>query len=206
VTLARDLNGTAPAAPGAAEIGTAKARALAGGDAGRWPGKLRVAERLAALLDPGSWTEDGLLANAEADGLPADGVRTGVGRVDGRKVAVIAHDFAVKAGSWGELTCEKQIRILERADRDLLPVIYLVDSAGGRLDEQMGFFRVPHLQPSGCAVRAGTPDLLPARPVRRGRCVHAGVHRLGRHGRGPGVDVPRLAAGGREGHRRAHDA
>ena len=123
MTLARDLNGSAPAALGAAEIGTAQARALAGGDAGRWPGKLRVAERLAALLDPGSWTEDGLLANADADGLPADGVRTGVGRVDGRKVAVIAHDFAVKAGSWGELTCEKQIRILERADRDLLPVI-----------------------------------------------------------------------------------
>ena len=40
----------------------------------------------------------------------------------------------------GRLTCEKQIRILERADRDLLPVIYLVDSAGGRLTEQLGFF------------------------------------------------------------------
>jgi acetyl-CoA carboxylase carboxyltransferase component len=63
-----------------------------------------------------------------------------VGRIDGRRVAVIAHDFAVKAGSWGRLTCEKQIRILERADRDLLPVIYLVDSAGGRLTEQLGFF------------------------------------------------------------------
>jgi acetyl-CoA carboxylase carboxyltransferase component len=67
-------------------------------------------------------------------------VRTGVGRVDGRRVAVIAHDFAVKAGSWGRLTCEKQIRILERADRDLLPVVYLVDSAGGRLPDQLGFF------------------------------------------------------------------
>ena len=62
------------------------------------------------------------------------------GTVEGRPVAVIAHDFAVKAGSWGELTCEKQIRILERADRDLLPVVYLVDSAGGRLTDQMGFF------------------------------------------------------------------
>lgn len=102
--------------------------------------KLPVADRLAVLLDPGSWREDGLLANASADGLPADGVRTGVGRVDGRPVAVIAHDFAVKAGSWGRLTCEKQVRILERADRDLLPVVYLVDSAGGRLTEQLGFF------------------------------------------------------------------
>ena len=72
--------------------------------------------------------------------MPADGVVTGVGTIEGRPVAVIAHDFGVKAGSWGELTCEKQIRILERADRDLLPVVYLVDSAGGRLTEQMGFF------------------------------------------------------------------
>jgi acetyl-CoA carboxylase carboxyltransferase component len=76
-----------------------------------------------------------------------------VGRVGGRAVAVIAHDFSVKAGSWGELTCEKQIRILERAYGDLLPVFYLVDSAGGRLTDQMGFFpgrrgasRIFHLQ------------------------------------------------------------
>ena len=107
-----------------------------------------MSDRLAVLLDPGSWREDGLLANADTNGdtnadnngLPADGVRTGVGQIGGRPVAVIAHDFAVKAGSWGRLTCEKQVRILERADRDLLPVVYLVDSAGGRLTEQLGFF------------------------------------------------------------------
>ena len=111
-----------------------------GNDTSRWPEKLPVSDRLAVLLDPGSWREDGLLANAAAQGLPADGVRTGVGRIGGRPVAVIAHDFAVKAGSWGRLTCEKQVRILERADRDLLPVVYLVDSAGGRLTDQLGFF------------------------------------------------------------------
>jgi len=114
--------------------------ATAGGDTSRWPTKLPVRDRLAVLLDPGSFVEDGLLANIRTEGLPADGVVTGVGTVEGRPVAVIAHDFAVKAGSWGELTCEKQIRILERADRDLLPVFYLVDSAGGRLTDQMGFF------------------------------------------------------------------
>jgi len=93
------------------------------------------------LVDEGSFVEDGLLATAgSATGLPADGVVTGVGRVEGRPVAIIAHDFTVKAGSWGAATCEKQIRILERADRDLLPVVYLVDSAGGRLTDQMGFF------------------------------------------------------------------
>lgn len=124
----------------AGTVRTAIVAAKRGADSTRWPDKLPVAERLAVLLDVDSWVEDGLLANAEAAGMPADGVRTGVGRIDGRRVSVIAHDFAVKAGSWGELTCEKQIRILERADRDLLPVIYLVDSAGGRLTDQLGFF------------------------------------------------------------------
>jgi acetyl-CoA carboxylase carboxyltransferase component len=99
-----------------------------------------VRERIAVLCDPGTFTEDGLLARALVEGLPADGVVTGVGRVEGRRVAVIAHDFTVKAGSWGELTVEKQLRLLERADRDLMPVVYLVDSAGGRLTDQMGFY------------------------------------------------------------------
>ena len=122
------------------EVAAAQQRARRGGDPTRWPDKLPVRDRLAVLFDPGSFVEDGLLAAAADSELPADGVVTGVGRVEGRAVAVIAHDFAVKAGSWGKLTCEKQIRLLERADRDLLPVVYLVDSAGGRLTDQMGFF------------------------------------------------------------------
>ena len=63
-------------------------------------GKLFVRDRLALLLDDGSFVEDGLLANALADNLPADGVVTGVGRVDGRPVCVMANDTTVKAGSW----------------------------------------------------------------------------------------------------------
>ena len=122
------------------EVEAAVAAARTGNDASRWPDKLPVRARIALLLDENSWTEDGLLADAAGDGLPADGVLTGVGTIDGRPVAVIAHDFTVKAGSWGRLTCEKQIRILERAHRDLLPVYYLVDSAGGRLTDQLGFF------------------------------------------------------------------
>lgn len=121
-------------------VRAAIAAARAGNGPERWPEKIPVRDRVALLLDPGSWVEDGLLANVASEGMPADGVLTGVGTVDGRPVAVIAHDFAVKAGSWGELTVEKQIRILERADRDLLPVFYLVDSAGGRLTDQFGFF------------------------------------------------------------------
>jgi acetyl-CoA carboxylase carboxyltransferase component len=137
----------------APDVLAARNAALAGLDTSRWPHKLPVRDRLRLLLDPGTWVEDGLLANASSAGLPADGVLTGVGRIEGRPVAVIAHDFTVKAGSWGLLSCEKQVRILERADRDLLPVVYLVDAAGGRLSDQMGFFpgrrgaaRIFHLQ------------------------------------------------------------
>jgi len=127
--------------------------AKTGGNPSRLRTKLPVRRRIELLLDTGSWIEDGLLASSLADGLPADGVLTGVGTIGGRSVAVIAHDPTVKAGSWGGATAEKQVRILERADRDLLPVFYLVDSAGGRLTDQMGFFpgrrgaaRIFHLQ------------------------------------------------------------
>jgi acetyl-CoA carboxylase carboxyltransferase component len=129
-----------PSLHSATRVREAMAWADSAPDVTQWPNKMPVADRLAALLDPDSWVEDGLLANSVGEHLRADGVRTGTGRINGRPVAVIAHDFTVKAGSWGALSCEKQIRILERADRDLLPVIYLVDSAGGRLTDQMGFY------------------------------------------------------------------
>jgi acetyl-CoA carboxylase carboxyltransferase component len=151
VTTAQDDGLRATAA--ADDVARATEAALRGNDPARWPTKMPVRQRLELLLDPGSWVEDGLLASAAGEALPADGVLTGVGTIEGRPVAVIAHDFTVKAGSWGELTCEKQVRILERADRDLLPVFYLVDSAGGRLTDQLGFFagrrgaaRIFHLQ------------------------------------------------------------
>lgn len=123
------------------------ATALAGGDRSRLGVKLPVRDRIALLVDPGSFVEDGLLATARDERLPADAVITGSATVDGRAVALIAHDPTVKAGSWGRRTVEKQIRILERADRDLLPVFYLVDSAGGRLTDQLGF----HPGPRGAA-------------------------------------------------------
>src|SRR3954451_15858568 len=78
-------------------------------------GKLPVRERLARLLDGGSFTEDALLANWEQDGLGADGVVTGAGTVAGRPVAVMANDPIVKAGSWGPKTVEKILRVQERA-------------------------------------------------------------------------------------------
>jgi acetyl-CoA carboxylase carboxyltransferase component len=104
-------------------------------------GKLFVRDRLTLLLDPGSeFQEDFLCArNQEAD-TPADGVVTGVGMVGGRPVCVMANDYTVKAGSWGEKTVQKIVRIQERAQRLQIPLVYLVDAAGGRISEQIKIF------------------------------------------------------------------
>ena len=81
-----------------------------------------------------------MLANALADDLPADGVVTGVGTIDGRPVCVMANDPTVKAGSWGARTVEKIVRLTEHALRHELPVVYLVDSAGARITDQVELF------------------------------------------------------------------
>jgi acetyl-CoA carboxylase carboxyltransferase component len=103
-------------------------------------GKLSVRDRVERLLDPGSFAEEGLLANWEQDGLGADGVVTGMGTTGGRPVAVMANDPTVKAGSWGPKTVEKILRIQERALSLRMPLVYLVDSAGARINEQVQMF------------------------------------------------------------------
>ena len=120
-------------------------RALAGnlakvGDKLERQGKLFVRDRLDLLLDPGTFVEDALLANASAEDLPADGVVTGTGLVDGRRVCVVANDPTVKAGSWGARTVEKIIRATELALRQELPIFWLVDSAGARITDQVQLF------------------------------------------------------------------
>jgi methylmalonyl-CoA decarboxylase subunit alpha len=102
--------------------------------------KLFVRDRLALLLDADSFVENALLANALADDLPADGVVTGVGRIAGRPVCVMANDPTVKAGSWGARTVEKIVRLTEYALSHELPVVYLVDSAGARITDQVDLF------------------------------------------------------------------
>jgi methylmalonyl-CoA decarboxylase subunit alpha len=103
-------------------------------------GKLPVRDRVARLLDQGSFSEEGVLANWERDGLGADGVVTGLGTIAGRPVAVMANDPTVKAGSWGPKTVEKILRIQERALSLRTPLVYLVDSAGARINEQVQMF------------------------------------------------------------------
>ena len=103
-------------------------------------GKLFCRDRLALLLDAGSFVEDGAFANSLAPDLPADGVVTGTGRVVGRTICVMANDSTVKAGSWGARTVEKILRIQERAERIGCPLVYLVDSAGARITDQVEMF------------------------------------------------------------------
>jgi acetyl-CoA carboxylase carboxyltransferase component len=138
---------TSPSSPsdGPPDITTAATRARLGNlhkDAEKLArqGKLFVRDRLELLLDKGSLVEDGLLANALGQDLPADGVITGIGTLDGRPVCVMANDPTVKAGSWGARTVEKIVRLTERALREELPVFWLVDSAGARITDQVELF------------------------------------------------------------------
>src|SRR5262245_44173323 len=103
-------------------------------------GKLFARERITRLLDPGSFVEDGTFANAAEPDLPADGVITGLGKMAGRTVALMANDSTVKAGSWGQRTVEKILRIQETAELLGCPLFYLVDSAGARITDQVEMF------------------------------------------------------------------
>jgi acetyl-CoA carboxylase carboxyltransferase component len=127
------------------DLREAREHAVSGGPArhrekAREQGKLPVRERLAQLLDADSFAEESLLASWEQDGLGADGVVTGIGSIGGRVVALMANDPTVKAGSWGPRTVEKILRIQERALELAIPMLYLVDSAGARITEQVQMF------------------------------------------------------------------
>jgi acetyl-CoA carboxylase carboxyltransferase component len=127
------------------EHSEARAAAHAGGperhrDKTAEQGKLPVRERVARLVDPGSFAEDALLANWEQEGLGADGVLTGLATIEGRRVALVANDPTVKAGSWGPKTVEKILRLQEKALRVQVPIVYMVDSAGARITDQVQMF------------------------------------------------------------------
>lgn len=103
-------------------------------------GKLFVRDRLQLLLDEDSFIEDAMFAECQNEHLPADGVVTGTGRMNGQTVCVMANDSTVKAGSWGVKTVEKIIRIQETAEKLNCPMLYLVDSAGARITDQIAMF------------------------------------------------------------------
>lgn len=103
-------------------------------------GKLFVRDRLDLWFDELLF-EDGTFAEFDADDrLPADGLLTGAAEFEGRKVHYMANDFTVKAGSMAEKGVEKFLRMQQRALETGRPVLYLMDSSGGRIDQQTGFF------------------------------------------------------------------
>lgn len=116
---------------------------IGGGEAARerhiGRGKLPVRERIDMLLDPGSpFLELSPLAahNVYDDDVPAAGIVTGIGRVEGRECLIVANDATVKGGTYFPLTVKKHLRAQEIASANRLPCIYLVDSGGANLPSQ----------------------------------------------------------------------
>jgi acetyl-CoA carboxylase carboxyltransferase component len=113
----------------------------------RESGRLPVRERVAMLIDEGSWFEIGALALPEmrtSRHVPGDAVVTGFGRLDGRHVGVLAIDSSILAGTTAPTGMRKQGRLIDMAQRAGFPLILLCDADGGRIPEVMGW-RFSHL-------------------------------------------------------------
>ncbi|HVE75601.1 MAG TPA: acyl-CoA carboxylase subunit beta [Actinomycetota bacterium] len=129
------------------QVRTRKQEALLGGGEERVKrqherGKLTARERLEILLDPGTFVETDMFARHRATGFGlekrrpyGDGVVTGWGDIDGRKVFVFSQDFTVEGGSLGEVFAEKICKIMDLALATGAPVIGLNDSGGARIQE-----------------------------------------------------------------------
>ncbi|MEI6446628.1 MAG: acyl-CoA carboxylase subunit beta [Actinomycetes bacterium] len=114
-------------------------------DAQHEAGKLTARERVDLLCDEGTFAELGIHAGIhysvralEGKEAPADGVVTGFGKVEGRETAIVAYDFTVMAGSMGMSGEKKVARIRELALTKRIPLVWLLDSAGARIQEAVG--------------------------------------------------------------------
>ena len=144
------LPGTAPLTELTEQLHERRAKAKLGGGLEKVKlqherGKLTARERIDLLVDPGSFNELGLQGrphfshpSMKGKDAPADGVITGWGDVDGRACAIVAYDFTVMAGSMGQTGETKVSRIREMAMQKRMPLIWLLDSAGGRIQEAAG--------------------------------------------------------------------
>ncbi len=129
-------------------------------------GKLTARERLAKFFDGGQFTEIGILGTEMGPGaqyVPADAVVCAWGKVDGRHVAAAAYDFTVKGGSIGFVGETKVTRLRELALRCRMPIVWLIDSAGARIDPK------PGSDPDQVSLFAGSGHLF------REQCVMSGV-------------------------------
>ncbi|HYF25714.1 MAG TPA: carboxyl transferase domain-containing protein [Baekduia sp.] len=134
-------------ADGLAELERRRALALAMGGPERVAahharGRCTARERIALLVDDGSFVELGMLAHSDrpevGERAPADACVTGVGLIDGRKVCVIANDATVLAGTTGKVGSRKQGQIMSLAARKGFPLVMLGDANGGRLPDLLG--------------------------------------------------------------------
>lgn len=113
----------------------------------RESGRLPVRERIAMLIDEGSWFEIGALGLPELrreKPVPGDAVVTGFARLDGRRIGVIGIDSSVVAGTTAPTSMRKQGRLIERAQDAGFPLVLLCDADGGRIPDVMGW-RFSHL-------------------------------------------------------------
>ncbi|MEQ1878969.1 MAG: acyl-CoA carboxylase subunit beta, partial [Bdellovibrionia bacterium] len=103
-------------------------------------GKMTARERIGYLLDPETFLEYGMhatqMGTPRKDLVPADAVVTGTGQVNGRTIAVIAYDFTVKGGSIGRVGDAKCRRLREIALKQRIPIVWLIDSAGARIEPE----------------------------------------------------------------------
>ena len=202
-----------------AELRERLARAAAGGGEEaqrrlRERGKLPVRERIDRLCDPDTaFLELSPLA-AEGlydDELPGAGIVTGVARVCGRHVVVVANDATVKGGSYAPMTVKKHLRAQEIALANRLPCIYLVDSGGAFLPLQdevfpdrdhFGriFFNQARLSQAVGRADRGRHGL-----VHRGRRLRPGDERRDDHRARAGDDLPRRTAAAEGGDRRGRE-
>lgn len=144
------LPGTAPLSELTEQLLQRRARAKLGGGPAKIEkqheaGKLTARERIDLLVDEGSFNEIGVQGRPHFSqpalkdkDAPADGVVTGWGDVDGRPVAIVAYDFTVMAGSMGMTGELKVTRIREMALQKRMPLVWLLDSAGARIQEAAG--------------------------------------------------------------------
>ena len=133
--------------PGLVELERRRKLALAQGGPQRVArqherGRLTARERVALLVEPGSFVELGQLAHSSrpeiGEAAAADALITGIGLVNGRKVAVLAVDSTVLAGTTGWVGARKQAQLVAMATRQGYPLICLGDSNGGRIPDMLG--------------------------------------------------------------------
>lgn len=192
-----------------AELDEQLAAARAGGgpryaERHRSRGRLLVRERIELLLDRDSpFLELSSLAAWGTEFTVGASIVTGIGVVSGVECVIIGHDPTVRGGSMNPYTLRKNLRALEIARVNRLPLINLVESGGADLPTQSDLFVPADLPRPDRAVRAGHPDHRAGlRQLHRGRCVRARHVRLRGAGRPAGQGVPGRPAAGQDGHRR----